>query len=72
MLSKNNSDMGFAVKRHCYTVLDSNIAHEPPMNDKKSLAMQIGERVRIKRQVLNMQQETLVEILYKPVNCIGN
>ena len=39
--------MGFAVKRRCYTVLDSNIAHEPPMNDKKSLDMQIGERVRI-------------------------
>lgn len=70
MLSKNNSTMGFAVKRRCYTVLDSNIAHEPPMNDKKSLDMQIGERVRIKRHVLNMLQGTLAERLDKSVNCI--
>lgn len=40
------------------------------MNDKKSLDMQIGERVRIKRHVLNMLQGTLAERLDKSVNCI--
>lgn len=54
------------------TILESNIVHEGfLMNDKKSFAIQIGERIRMKIKALNITQKTLAEKIDKSVSCFG-
>ena len=72
LLPRIDSVVRFTFRQYSYIILDSNIKYgDVTMDEKRVLAVKIGEIIRRKRLSLNMTQEKLAEEVGRTTGSIG-